>query len=495
MKITQFDKSPTIKQIQESVTPIIEDADQVPEPGQVIRTKKSQIEGKVEKIGRNNEVFFRLADGRLMKTAIENVIVIEKLADEDEEIMENELDEVSNELLSKYRTAAGKDATAADKKGNYEKGTKRFKGIVKATNKQFSNDARKTTEGTMGGISRCAPAYDVSHQDELDDVYDTWKGDTTKVKETGSYADRLTSILEAGFEDILNQQHNEKPKAKVVDIPFHGWTIRYRPSDTPGNPVPWMVLDRKNIEKNRGKALSDTEAVGAAEEWIKSGGGTITQTSSSVTVDFNRSFMTQFTPTGETFYTKVVADGDTPVLMLSYDPLPGFKTSHLSPRKPQPVIALSAQDCNNAKLQPNGRYVLGRESKEDGISKFPLILQSISQSSTDKIQMKEPGLTIAAKRNTETGIVNEISKSTLGSYVKKAAFDVADRANMAGWKAGTVNSKYNTSDEAPRELQRQKGIERAVDRLANSNQLSKSKQMPKSRYSVDDAEDVDYRNT
>jgi hypothetical protein len=45
-------------------------------------------------------------------------------------------------MLGRYKKAAGDDATKADKAGDFEKGHKRFKGIVKATNKQFDNDMK-----------------------------------------------------------------------------------------------------------------------------------------------------------------------------------------------------------------------------------------------------------------------------------------------------------------------------------------------------------------
>ena len=54
-----------------------------------------------------------------------------------------QVDELSTEKLAQYKKAAGADASAADKAGNFERGNKRFKGIVKATNKQFDNDAKK----------------------------------------------------------------------------------------------------------------------------------------------------------------------------------------------------------------------------------------------------------------------------------------------------------------------------------------------------------------
>ena len=51
--------------------------------------------------------------------------------------------ELSNEKLAAYKTAASASATAADKAGDFKKGNKRFSGIIRATNKQFKNDAKK----------------------------------------------------------------------------------------------------------------------------------------------------------------------------------------------------------------------------------------------------------------------------------------------------------------------------------------------------------------
>jgi len=56
------------------------------------------------------------------------------------------LNELSNEKLGAYKKAAGADASKADKEGNFERGNKRFKGIVKATIKQGDNDEKKHKE-------------------------------------------------------------------------------------------------------------------------------------------------------------------------------------------------------------------------------------------------------------------------------------------------------------------------------------------------------------
>ena len=52
------------------------------------------------------------------------------------------IDELSNDKLADYKKKAGDSASAADKAGDTKKGNKRFSGIMKATRKQFDNDAK-----------------------------------------------------------------------------------------------------------------------------------------------------------------------------------------------------------------------------------------------------------------------------------------------------------------------------------------------------------------
>jgi hypothetical protein len=56
------------------------------------------------------------------------------------------ISELSTDALARYKKAAGADAKKSDAEGNYARGDKRFKGINKATNKQFDNDLKKHKE-------------------------------------------------------------------------------------------------------------------------------------------------------------------------------------------------------------------------------------------------------------------------------------------------------------------------------------------------------------
>jgi hypothetical protein len=57
------------------------------------------------------------------------------------------LNELSPATLASYKKKAGAAATAADAAGDTKTGNKRFSGIVKATKKQFDQDAKGVAEG------------------------------------------------------------------------------------------------------------------------------------------------------------------------------------------------------------------------------------------------------------------------------------------------------------------------------------------------------------
>jgi hypothetical protein len=61
--------------------------------------------------------------------------------------------------------------------------------------------------------------------------------------------------------------------------------------------------------------------------------------------------------------------------------------------------------------------------------------------------------------------VDEVSKATLGRYVKLAGVDTADRASSSSYKSGAAGDKYNKADPSRQEHNRERGIDRAITRL------------------------------
>ena len=390
-----------------------ETCNEMPEPGDTIRTKKMQMEGKVERIGQNragyDEVYFRIADGRLMKTPVSNVTVVEKLADDDNEIMENqELLELSNELLTKYKTKATDASRAADAVGDIKTGNKRFSGVVKATNKQFANDAKKAVaEGSMGGINRSRPAQDVSYEHVLDrnpetehsrvigeiysNVKEKWEAELNElsVNKLRAYKDAARSSnafktrpmrklaktsqnierandkidiktgnrtgerriaakeAEDPFKKQLNKQYKEVKKTEERD--YNGWKIRYQLVPTkPGEPIQWMAWHGKGdvAKAHKGTSANPKQAWDDATAWINSGGGEQKQANKRVIIDFNTDFSKQFAPNNEPFYATI----DDGYLLFSADPAPGLKHSvkRHSDRYIFQSITLSPEEANEA---------------------------------------------------------------------------------------------------------------------------------------------------
>ena len=72
------------------------------------------------------------------------------------------LTELSNTKLGQYKTAAGKDATAADKAGNFKRGNKRMSGITNATKKEFANDAAKSAADAAAKTKKVDEGVNIS---------------------------------------------------------------------------------------------------------------------------------------------------------------------------------------------------------------------------------------------------------------------------------------------------------------------------------------------
>lgn len=75
--------------------------------------------------------------------------------------------------------------------------------------------------------------------------------------------------------------------------------------------------------------------------------------------------------------------------------------------------------------------------------------------------------------------LNEVSKErVLKPYIKASSRDMSDRASGEGYKAAKKNADkpYNTADETHKEKKRQQGIDRATDKLADTEYGKKLKE-------------------
>jgi hypothetical protein len=61
--------------------------------------------------------------------------------------------------------------------------------------------------------------------------------------------------------------------------------------------------------------------------------------------------------------------------------------------------------------------------------------------------------------------LDEVSKDTLGRYLKLAGVDVANRASASSYKSGASGDTYNKADPGRQEVSRERGIDRAITKL------------------------------
>ena len=89
------------------------------------------------------------------------------------------VDELAPATLASYKTKAGAAATAADAAGDVKTADKRFSGIVKATKKQFDQDAKGVSEGLDDTVR-----FEVDSENAYNHIMDQfgsvidWDGDT-----------------------------------------------------------------------------------------------------------------------------------------------------------------------------------------------------------------------------------------------------------------------------------------------------------------------------
>jgi hypothetical protein len=126
--------------------------------------------------------------------------------------MESALSELSTDKLAQYKKAAGADAKKADADGNYARGDKRFKGINKATNKQFDNDLKK--HGQQG-------VAEVTGDEKFDKAMRRTTGDITPDDAAEMWP---TQEFEPYDLDPSRVPMEEKYKAKLFPLAYQYWT-------------------------------------------------------------------------------------------------------------------------------------------------------------------------------------------------------------------------------------------------------------------------------
>jgi len=168
-----------------------------------------------------------------------------------------QIDELSTDLLAKYKTAAGASAKAADKAGNYVKGDKRFKGINKATNKQFDNDLKKHGQYVKEGRGLADKYYALAQDrkataDENKDNHETYHTHMADHhdhmsryhEELGQHRSAQTHADKADMHHEKSMERQKNKTAVKEDVYSSDTkTKKVQVQDKDGN---WVFKDRKS---------------------------------------------------------------------------------------------------------------------------------------------------------------------------------------------------------------------------------------------------------
>jgi hypothetical protein len=134
MKFTATDKIKVAKIIANSLG--VTDVDKTSNPEQLVNNALRKVRNKPMR-----PEYISILHNMLQTAREAGIEYDEKLVPN--KVSEDTISELSTDLLARYKTGAHASAKASDASGNYAKGDKRFKGINKATFKQFDNDLKK----------------------------------------------------------------------------------------------------------------------------------------------------------------------------------------------------------------------------------------------------------------------------------------------------------------------------------------------------------------
>jgi hypothetical protein len=138
-----------------------------------------------------------------------------------------QINELSNDKLTQYKRAAALDAGQADKEGDFERGDKRFSGIIKATKKQFANDVKKHKDTKKESVEEMARPVTTT-PDAATNVKKLWLYVQRNLTDLASMASFYDDRKELYIEDRLNnllKTANGQPVKVAFDMGY-GFELR-----------------------------------------------------------------------------------------------------------------------------------------------------------------------------------------------------------------------------------------------------------------------------
>ena len=144
-------------------------------------------------------------------------------------------------------------------------------------------------------------------------------------------------------------------------------------------------------------------------------------------------------------------------------------TEGASPHKVALPVQMAMQHYSEPKVEkPKSIYEIKKTSMSSLLQQYYTEAEETIQAdvTAKKELISEQARVIAERIRIKENRIDELSKDTLKSYVKAAGEDKVQRASSDSFMSGKAGDKYNTADETHKDKMRDKGIDRALRKIA-----------------------------
>lgn len=196
-----------------------------------LRTLARAVDGLLKTIKSNDNLpewaQEKIAKAEMMLVSVWDYLQSQKELGKDPKVSESRaltglkqiVAELSSAKLGQYKTAAGAQASVADKAGDTKKADKRFSGIVKATKKQFANDEKGVAEGLTTEKQILTRIRQIMYDRKLSGT-DSNAGELLRLKQQLKDLRSQQSVAEA---DLDEARKKSRKKAGRVNYFFPGY--------------------------------------------------------------------------------------------------------------------------------------------------------------------------------------------------------------------------------------------------------------------------------
>jgi hypothetical protein len=364
---------------------------------------------------------------------------------------EVEIDELSNKTMSSYAQKASASQADAEKKQDYKTADKRISGKLRATRRQFSND----TNRILKGLKKESKETENGERDAGSDKYtnytkemtpgqgitndDAKKADVRKKKEQAAQQQQLN--VDENMKKYLNTKPGSIEESILKALMPEAFTTKHEKGDKHDE-----VPEKKSGESD--KDHKDRQAGRVSHKAPRK---------SLDAVDPNELKGKHKDRDDKDIDNDGDVDGSDKYLHR--------RRQAIASRRKKEDTKESVEEARGAPTPKNIQGPVRRYESPLDSPKAKAAREKL-QKVLRGVKKKDPDHPAVQNVKEEEVNIDELSKKTLGSYVKKASVDKSNATLDLGISQGPKQTRADVTKHAGKAIKRQKGIDKAVDKLS-----------------------------